>query len=163
MLLSACGNRQLEKGMKKLATFVVALLVFSLPLFSEAQSKKNTITKTETDVFQVKSVEVFYNDKGVFIHFSFFQPADIDEVIIPSDMLKIIVSSEMTAKGGTHLALTYDKTVSAGIWGDIIKPHKATIWVSQKSVEQKWLDKIGEVSKQYRESKNKEVIPIIKK
>lgn len=143
--------------MKKSVVFAIALLLISLPLFSEAQNKKDTITKT--DVFQVKNAEVFYLDKGVFIKFSFFQPADIHQVVIPAEMLKIIVSSEMTAKGGTHLALTYDKTISTGIWGDIIEPHKATIWVSQKGIELQWLDKIHEVSQQYKKLKSKEVIP----
>lgn len=149
--------------MKRPAALAIAALFFffAIPLFSEAQNKKDTITKT--DLFQVKSAEVFYNDEGVFIHFSFFQPADIYKVDIPSDMLKIIVSSWMPANGGTYLELTYDKTISTGLWGDLIKPNKATIMGISRNGEQKWLDKIREASQQYKKLRTKEVIPTIKK
>lgn len=137
------------------ALAVITILFFAMPVFSEA--KNHDILH---NTFQVKSAEIFYLDEGVFIKLSLFQPASIYEVTVPAEMLKVVVSSE-TAKNGTHLALTYTKIDS--MWASLIKPIKATIWVSQKGVEKKWLDRIGKASKQYRELKNKEVIPTIKK
>lgn len=140
--------------MKRLFALAVAILFLAMPLFSEAQDPKTLLSD-----LKVKDAKIFYVDEGVFVSFTFFEPAEIYQLTVPVKMLKIEVGNKVV---GTRLVAKYVR-VDSTLFDTQAKPIEATLRVSQKAVAEKWLSQIDKASKQYEDLMKKDVIPTIKK
>lgn len=133
----------------------IAVTLFSLltaPLIVEAEETLHSDVS-----FQVKSAEIFYTDEGVFVKFKFFQPAKLNELVVPANILNFQVRGE----GGTTLRTTYQGICR--IYFCFERALKATVLVSRQSVTTQWQERISQVSREYETLKIIDVVPTIPK